>query len=316
MNALLSYGEVLIDFLPGNDANSYYPMAGGAPANVAVAYAKLGQSSYFAGGISTDHFGTMLMQQLADAGVKTDYVGKFNHANTALVLVTLDANGERSFNFYRHNTADTHYDKTHLDNINWHDIGIFHFCSNTLTSTSMHDNTLYAIAQATAHQALISFDVNLRQQLWPDLSLLPDRVEAGIKASDIVKLSREEAEYLALQANIDYQQYLANLIAFGVKLVVITDGPDDVQVCSSAFSKSIPVPVVQAVDTTAAGDSFIAGFLCSLTQQSSSDALITAIQDEDKVTTAVLFAARCGAFTCQKKGAFAALPAINNIKLP
>jgi len=313
MFSLLSYGEVLVDFLPDEQAQSYYPMAGGAPANVAVAYAKLGGKSYFAGGISCDNFGVMLSQELEKNSVNDKYIYRTEQANTAVVLVSLDPTGERSFNFYRHNTADTCYEKPQIDQINWQDINIFHFCSNTLTNVNMNNNTLYALAQAKQYNTLISFDVNLRQQLWSEVNLLPERVNTCLQLCDLVKLSKDEAEYLAVQAKQSYQDYIDSLLAMGVKLVVITDGPKPIQVLSSSFSTFIDVPTITAVDTTAAGDSFIASFIFSLTQQSKIDTLASALVDLDKVTNAVLFAAKCGAYTCQRKGAFAALPLIGSI---
>ena len=288
-------------------------MAGGAPANVAVAYAKLGGKSYFAGGISRDNFGVMLSQELEKNNVSDKYIYRTEQANTAVVLVTLDPRGERSFNFYRDNTADTCYEKPQIDQINWQDISIFHFCSNTLTNTNMNNNTLYAVAQAKQHDTLVSFDVNLRHQLWNELDLLPERVDTCLQLSDLVKLSKDEAEYLAAQAKQSYQAYIENLLNLDIKLVVITDGPKPIQVLSSSFSSFIDVPAITAVDTTAAGDSFIASFIFSLTEQSKKDTLTSALLDIDKVTNAVVFAAKCGAYTCQRKGAFAALPLINDI---
>ena len=245
MFSLLSYGEVLVDFLPTsvNDP-SYIPLAGGAPANVAVAYAKLGGTGYFAGGISEDNFGNMLMQSLENEGVNTDFVKRIEGANTALVLVSLDSRGERTFNFYRHNTADMQYGISQVDKINWQNIGFFHFCSNTLTSQPMYSDTLYAIRNAKRNNVLISFDVNLRQQLWHDLSLLMSRVEACIEASDIVKLSKDEAEYLAEIKQVDVNFYVQQLLLLGAKLIVITDGPNPVQVTCASFSIMLTVPKI------------------------------------------------------------------------
>ena len=318
MLSLLSYGEVLVDFLPSsaNDP-SYTPLAGGAPANVAVAYAKLGGTSYFAGGISEDNFGSMLMQQLEHEGVNTAFVKRIKDANTALVLVSLDSSGERSFNFYRHNTADTQYGRAHVDDINWHRVGIFHYCSNTLTNESMFDNTLFAIEKAKANNVVISFDVNLRQQLWHELTLLPDRVEACIKQSDIIKLSKDEAEYLAKIRQIDVAAYINYILSLGAKLIVITDGENAVQVTCASFSVMLDVPKISPVDTTGAGDSFISGFLFFLAQlvndNKSTKTLFDIIEQREQVSAAVFFAAKCGAFTCQKKGAFTALPKITDL---
>lgn len=315
MFSLLSYGEVLVDFLPNSSEGTYRPLAGGAPANVAVAFTKLGGNSYFAGGISNDDFGAFLMQQLQQEGVNTSYVNTVKNANTAIVLVTLDSAGERSFNFYRDNTADMQYGKKQLDKIHWQDIIIFHYCSNTLTSDKTHNNTLYALERAKANNTLISFDVNLRQQLWTDLSLLPVRVETCIKASDIVKLSKDEALYLAKIKHLGLQEYVSYLLSLGAKLIVITDGPNAVQVACSSYSLMINVPKITAVDTTAAGDSFIASFLFSLSQQAklNQQNLFSALENQPLVSSAVLFASKCGALTCQRLGAFSALPAISEL---
>lgn len=318
MLSLLSYGEVLVDFLPSSANNpSYIPLAGGAPANVAVAYAKLGATSYFAGGISEDNFGSMLLQSLENEGVNTTFVKRVKDANTALVLVSLDESGERDFNFYRHNTADTQYNKEQVDKIIWSDVGIFHFCSNTLTNTSMYDETLYALDQAKANNVAISFDVNLRQQLWTDVTLLPERVDACIKQSDIIKLSRDEAEYLATIKQVDVESFISFILSLGAKLVVITDGPNAIQVICDSFSILVDVPAISPIDTTGAGDSFISGFLFSLAQAVEENknlkTLFDVIKRQDDVSNSVLFGAKCGAFTCQKKGAFTALPKLTDL---
>jgi len=316
MLSLLSYGEILVDFLPDTtNAQTYIPLAGGAPANVAVAYAKLGGSAYFAGGISEDNFGDMLMHQLTIEGINTSYVKRVAEANTALVLVSLDNSGERSFNFYRHNSADTQYSSAQIDEINWQDIGIFHYCSNTLTSDAMYNDTLYAIEKATANKVMISFDVNLRQQLWHDVTLLPNRVETCISKSDIVKLSKDEAIYLAKARQCDIEAYGNYLLTLGAKLILITDGANAVQVIASNYSTILNVPRITPVDTTAAGDSFIAGFLFYLRQNTNgnSQTLVNAIELSERISSAVLFGAKCGAFTCQQKGAFTALPSLTDL---
>ncbi len=313
MVVLLSYGEVLVDFLPDDENMSYFPMAGGAPANVAVAFAKLGGKSHFAGSISSDNFGAFLDRELERYQVDRQYVHRTEHKNTALVLVSLDDKGERSFNFYRHNTADTCYGKSQIDLIDWQKVHIFHFCSNTLTNTAMFSSTLYALKKSKLNSNLISFDVNLRQQLWSELNLLPERVTTCLALSDLVKLSKDEANYLASQAGQTYQGYLDSLIALGVSLIVITDGENPIQAKSLTFNTLIEVPKIKAVDTTAAGDSFIASFIFSLSQHATltSNSLV----DVNKVTQAALFAAQCGAYTCQHKGAFAALPSIENLHI-
>ena len=177
----------------------------------------------------------------------------------------------------------------------------------------MYNNTIFAVENAREHNIMISFDVNLRQQLWTNLEQLPARVEQLIKFSDLIKLSKEEAVYLAEQYKLSYQQYIERLLSLQVRLIIITNGADKVHLIGQQFSKHVDVPIIKAVDTTAAGDSFIAGFIFSLSQQSQFKSLKHTLLDLDKVTASTLFAAQCGAHTCQQKGAFAALPTINDI---
>ncbi|MDB6163151.1 MAG: fructokinase, partial [Xanthomonadaceae bacterium] len=105
------FGEALVDLLAQPAATPAEPRhfveyAGGAPANVAVAVARLGGTARFVGMLGADLFGDMLLAQLQDAGVDTQCVRRTAAARTALAFVSLDAAGERSFSFYRPPAAD------------------------------------------------------------------------------------------------------------------------------------------------------------------------------------------------------------------
>lgn len=318
MLSLLSYGEILVDFLPSSSSPiNYMPLAGGAPANVAVAYAKLGATSYFAGGISEDNFGEMLFQTLEDEGVNTTLVKRVKDANTALVLVSLDELGERDFNFYRNKTADMLYGKAQIDKITWSNIGIFHYCSNTLTSDSMYNETIYALLKSKENNIIASFDINIRQQLWNDLRVLPERVETCIQKSDIIKLSKDEAEYLASMKGVDVKDYITFMLTLGAKLIIVTDGPHPINVSCENYSFFIEVPAISAIDTTGAGDSFFSGFLFALAKAFEENDKVTSLSElinhQEFISNAILFGSKCGAFTCQQKGAFNALPRLADL---
>src|SRR5437868_7004314 len=105
------FGEALIDFLarPGAapaEPTAFLQFAGGAPANVAVAAARLGAHSAFVGMLGADMFGDFLLASLGEAGVDTSGIVRTAAAPTALAFVQLDADGERSFSFYRPPAAD------------------------------------------------------------------------------------------------------------------------------------------------------------------------------------------------------------------
>ena len=165
MSTLLSFGEVLIDLLPvGHSGLVHEPIPGGAPANVAVGYAKLGGRSFFAGGISADNYGVMLQDALAAQGVDVSCLTLVPDAATATVLVSLDAQGERAFSFNRQSTADMLYREADFDAIDWSKIDIFHLCSNTFTEKAIFTASLYGAKKAHKEQTLVSFEVNFSDQ--------------------------------------------------------------------------------------------------------------------------------------------------------
>jgi len=93
---------------------------------------------------------------------------------------------------------------------------------------------------------------------------------------------------------------------------VVTDGANAIELSCSGFFIQVDVPKTNAVDTTAAGDSFIGSFLFYLSRHTSA-VEVKAMQGQKLhkiLYDATVFAAQCGAKTCQKKGAFAALPSI------
>lgn len=109
---ILSFGEMLIDFVPTvsgvslADAPGFLKAPGGAPANVAIAVARLGGRAAFVGKLGDDEFGHMLAGILRENGVADDGVLFDTGARTALAFVTLRADGEREFMFYRNPSAD------------------------------------------------------------------------------------------------------------------------------------------------------------------------------------------------------------------
>ncbi|RRT79053.1 hypothetical protein B296_00017508 [Ensete ventricosum] len=109
---IVSFGEMLIDFVPTvsgvslAEAPGFLKAPGGAPANVAIAVARLGGRCAFLGKLGDDEFGRMLAAILQENGVDDAGVSFDAGARTALAFVTLRADGEREFMFYRNPSAD------------------------------------------------------------------------------------------------------------------------------------------------------------------------------------------------------------------
>ena len=166
---ITAIGEILVDMTQTQiDANGIPHFAanpGGAPANVAVAAAKLGVESAFVGCIGEDAFGTLLHDTLVKYNVNIDGLQVTPLTNTTLAVVTVDATGERSFSFYRKPGADTRIDAAKaIEAVKG--TGILHFGSVSLTDPSCRDTIVNTVSAAKRDGAIITYDPNYRAVLW------------------------------------------------------------------------------------------------------------------------------------------------------
>ncbi len=314
MKPLLCFGEALIDFLhtgstqiDGLNLADFRQFPGGAPANVAVAFSRLGGQALFAGQVGDDVFGRFLEQSLAHYGVDNRFLHKHPSANTALAFVTLDDDGDRSFSFYRDRTADVLFSADQIAD-NWFVNGpIFHVCSNTLTNADIAAVTGQALERASQAGCVISFDANLRPGLWPGGIVDRASCDTVARLAGFVKFAREEIEFLA---NGEIERYVDELLEGSTRLVVVTDGGGPVEYFVRQGRGTIETPGVAVVDTTAAGDAFTAGVLRGLCAASDLDALADDLQS---VELLVSFAVHCGSLTTTRAGAFPSLPVFEEV---
>lgn len=303
MKPILCFGELLIDFLNFNTAREggfdlpefrQYP--GGAPANVAAAVGRLGASARFIGQVGDDRFGRFLTDAMKQLNVDMSFLRVHPTAHTPLAYVFLDDSGERSFEFLRDGSADVVMTPSDLQAPAFEGAGIFHFCSNTLTDEYIADTTQAAITQARSQNAVISFDVNLRHNLWPNREVDAEMIQRFLRMADIIKVSREEADWI--EANgFALNDWLAT-----ARAVFITDGAESIEVMTTGGIYRVNPPKVKAVDTTAGGDAFTGGLLLALNGRD----LDTFGESDWEAATR--FAAACGAMAVSRPGALPALP--------
>lgn len=313
MKAVVCFGEALIDFISRSRLQSdglsipefaQYP--GGAPANAAVAVAKLGGNARFAGQVGQDAFGVFLQQALQHYGVCTQHLALHATAKTALAFVSHDSKGERSFSFYRDQSADVLYSSELIKPELFSGASLLHFCSNTLTEPGIAAVTAELLQQARNHGLWLSFDVNLRHNLWAAGQADKTVVRNFVSKAQLLKFSHDELAYLS----DDTEHYIRQLLAGEAQLVVVTHDDKPVRYFSRDAQGELPVPQVTAVDTTAGGDAFIGGLLYQLSQQ---DDLVAFCKNRDAISTALAFAARCGAHAVTRPGAFPALPLLADV---
>ncbi|BFI95102.1 MAG: carbohydrate kinase [Rhodanobacter sp.] len=316
MRSVLCFGEALIDFhAEGRDPHGYpqafVPFAGGAPANVAVAVAKLGGAARFAGMLGKDLFGDFLLDSLLHANVDTRDVARTGEANTALAFVALDAHGDRSFSFYRPPSADLLFRPEHFRTDAFDGTAVFHVCSNSMTEPAAAETTREGMRRARAAGALVSFDLNLRPALWPQGADAHTEVWPALQLADLVKLSAEEFAWLAVDGE---EAMLARLWQGCTRLLVVTDGPNPLRWFHPDAEGELPAYRVPMVDSTAAGDAFVGGLLQQLAELGTGphdlDALVTALP---RLHDTLRHAAAAAAIAVTRQGSFVALPTTDEV---
>lgn len=312
-DAIACFGEALVDLLarsPGEPGapREFVEYAGGAPANVAVAVARLGGNARFVGMLGRDLFGDMLATQLAAAGVDTTCVRRTEAANTALAFVSLDARGERSFSFYRPPSADLLFRAEDFDAACFDHLAVFHVCSNSLTEAGIAEATLAGMRRAREAGALVSMDLNLRPALWTRGVDPAPRIWAALEQADLVKLCVGELDFLA-GADGDIDAPLRRLGNAHAQCVLVTDGAAPIRWFTRNRQGIAPTFPVAAIDTTAAGDAFVGGWLQALVDGAvTRETLGEFLEQSDRLAAALRQAAACGALATTRHGAFAAMP--------
>lgn len=316
MKSLVCFGEALIDLLQDPKLPSvYHANAGGAPANVAVGFAKLGGDALFTGALGQDKFSDFLLEEFTQYGVNTKSIVRTDAAFTAMAVVSLAANGERSFGFYRGPSADLLFRAADFNAADFATAPLFHFCSNTLTHAPIRAATQAGVALARAKGCIISFDVNIRASLWPEPAQIISEITALMPQAHILKCSFEEWQMLC---NGRDETVLQKRCFAGItQLILITNGEKPFLAISRSTVDVIPVKPVAVVDSTAAGDGFMAGFLFALSRRSmAQNALKSTISSHVWLHAALQFASQCGAFACTKYGAFVSLATAADVTLP
>lgn len=304
---IVSFGEMLIDFVPTEsgvslaEAPGFLKAPGGAPANVAIAVARLGGKAAFVGKLGDDEFGHMLAGILKQYGVTGEGILFDQGARTALAFVTLRADGEREFMFYRNPSADMLLKPDELNFELIKSAKVFHYGSISLIVEPCRSAHLKAMEVAKDAGALLSYDPNLRLPLWPSAEEARKQIMSIWEKADVIKVSDVELEFLTGNPKIDDENALT-LWKDNLKLLLVTLGDNGCRYYTKHFRGSVEAFHVKSVDTTGAGDSFVGALLAKIVDDQS------ILEDEQRLRGVLKFANACGAITTTKKGAIPALP--------
>lgn len=289
-------GDAVVDLLPESDGR-LLPCPGGAPANVAVGIARLGGTSGFIGRVGDDPFGALMQRTLLTEGVDITYLKQDEWHRTSTVLVDLNDQGERSFTFMVR-PVPIFLETTDLPC--WRHGEWLHLCSIALSAEPSRTSAFTAMTAIRHAGGFVSFDPNIREDLWQDEHLLRLCLRQALQLADVVKLSEEEWRLISGKTQND-RDICALAKDYEIAMLLVTKGAEGVVVCYRGQVHHFAGMSVNCVDSTGAGDAFVAGLLTGL----SSSGLST---DEREMRRIIDLAQRCGALAVTAKGAMTALP--------
>jgi fructokinase len=312
---VLCLGEILFDCLadqPGRElerVESWTPYPGGAPANVACGLVKLGTTAAFIGCVGQDRPGDELVKLLQTIGVDSTGIQRHPEAPTRQVYVTRSDAGERNFaGFGNISTAEFADTRLHAEQL---PENLFTNADYLVTGTlelayPQSRQAIYrALELAERHQVKVVVDINWRPVFWQDPKAAPVLIEEILKRADTVKCSDDEAQWLFQTDNpTEIAQKLKT-----VRGVLVTAGERGCTYQLGDSAGKVSIFPVNAIDTTGAGDSFVAGFLHQCCQQGEK-----ILQDPETAKEAIIYASAAGALTTTKPGAIAAQPTAKEVE--
>ncbi len=309
-------GEALIDLVSLRtgiglgQASGFRRAAGGAPANVAVGVARLGRRAAFLGSVGDEPLGRFLTEQLARYGVEVGTVVRLTDRQTALALISLRADGDRDFLFHGTRPAHLGLRLTSAMRERIRHARVFHFGSISLIADPSRRATLTALREARAAGVFCSYDPNLRRHLWPDSRTAQRRLREVVVAADCVKVNAEELRFMT--GETDIERGLRAMTRMGPSLVVATLGPAGCAYAGRAGEGHVPGFPARAVDTTGAGDAFVAALLVGLLE--GSDGRPLAIPDRSALEATLAFANATAALSTERRGGIPSLPGRRRVR--
>lgn len=312
MTRVYCVGELLIDFVAENQGSdlskaiNFTKKAGGAPANVACAIAKLGGKSSFIGCVGKDPFGTFLLQTLKAEHVDISKAQR-SKTFTTLAFVSISEDGERDFVFSRGADKELKYDSTIRKDFKKN---MAHFGAATaMLGGPLEEAYGHYLFDGLTQGSFISFDPNYRSDLWKgNEEKFIKKCIPFVEKSHLCKFSLEEAQLLSGKETVT--DACTELHRLGADIIAVTLGNEGTYVSTPHLQQTVPSIKVSPVDTTGAGDAFIG---CMLYQISQLPNCYSILEDGDTLLKMVQIANKAGAITTTAYGAIVALPDLKQL---
>ena len=310
---VICIGEALIDKIINKSDSNFRNYLGGAPANVVCALRKLEVPAAFIGCLGDDEYGREFIRLFQQLNINIDFLQIAKQASTRIVKVMRDESGDRSFSGFEvtklSSFADEMLDKlllnTNIKNLKKLFLNTKYIVTGTnLLAFSQSSDALYFILDfAKKFKIKIIIDVNWREIFWENSNIDKDaklkKVKKFLHHADILKLANEEAD---LFFNTSDPSEISKVLIKQPD-VIITNGAKPINWYLNGIkgSNEVVKHTSKIVDTTGAGDAFLAGLISRYYLNSNLD-------NHSKIKENIKFASVCGLLTCFGEGAIEQQP--------
>lgn len=268
---IVSFGESMVEMAPTGAANTYRMGFAGDTFNTAWYLRRNLAADWtvdYATAVGTDEISRQMVDFISNSGVGIGHITRCAERTVGLYLITLQE-AERHFSYWRsHSAAKTIARDPVVLGAAMTGAAMVYFSGITLAILDPSDRATFLTAVANARKAgvQVAFDPNLRPRLWETPDVMRDWIMQGAAVSDIALPSYDDdATHFG---DRDTAATAHRYAAVGVDLVVVKNGPGMVLTLHKGQPQTFqPASVDNVVDTTAAGDSFNAGFLAALLKQ-------------------------------------------------
>ena len=303
---VLIYGDAFVDYIAGDHSNSTFTtFLGGATVNVAAGISRLGATSAFITVTGDDATSKFVRDELQKEGVELSYAKIVPHKRVSGVYVHLTEENDRIFHRYIDETPDTQVMYSDLDEEAFRQASVLHLCSGTMFHPTALKTTQDAVRLAKKTGTPFSMDANIRPLRWGSEETCRKTIMSFAKQADILKLTEEELFFLTETETIE--DGVAKLAAYRIPVVLITVGENGTFAVLDGTMTHVGVEPIEPVDTTGAGDAFVAGILRQIHLKGQP-------VNREQWLDYISFGNRLGALCATKSGALSAMPRLEEIE--